>query len=76
MRYNLSIYPKQKEGIIMENNQNSVIIFQGDNGTTKVSVRFSAEDIWLTQAQIAELYESSKSNISERIKHILSNGET
>ncbi|MBQ9982131.1 MAG: hypothetical protein IJP18_06155 [Oscillospiraceae bacterium] len=60
----------------MENNQNSVIIFQGDNGTTKVSVRFSAEDIWLTQAQIAELYESSKSNISERIKHILSNGET
>lgn len=42
---------------------------------TRVSVRFSDEDIWLTQAQIAEIYQSSKSNISEHIKHILEDGE-
>lgn len=35
----------------------------------------SDEDIWLIQAQIVNLYESSKSNISEHIKHILADGE-
>lgn len=56
-------------------NENNVIIYQDENNVTRVSVRFSDEDIWLTQAQIAEIYQSSKSNISEHIKHILEDGE-
>lgn len=56
-------------------NDNNVVIYQDENGITKVSVRFSDEDIWLTQAQITELYQTSKSNISEHIKHILEDGE-
>lgn len=56
-------------------NENSVIIYQDENNVTRVSVRFSDEDIWLTQTQLAEIYQSSKSNISEHIKHILEDGE-
>ena len=56
-------------------NDNNVVIYQDDNGITKVSVRFSEEDLWLTQAQITELYQTSKSNISEHIKNILTDGE-
>ena len=52
-----------------------MFIYQDDNGITKVSVRFSEEDLWLTQAQITELYQTSKSNISEHIKNILADGE-
>ena len=59
----------------MENNQNNVIIYHDDNGTTKVSVRFSDEDIWLTQAQIAELYDTTQQNISQHIESIYSDGE-
>ena len=56
-------------------NENNVIIYQDENNVTRVSVRFSDEDIWLTQTQLAEIYQSSKSNISEHIKHILEDGE-
>ncbi|MDE6025624.1 MAG: hypothetical protein K2G45_09230 [Lachnospiraceae bacterium] len=38
-------------------NENNVIIYQAENNITRVSVRFSDEDIWLTQGQIAELYD-------------------
>ena len=55
--------------------ENNVVIYQDDNGITKVSVRFYDEDLWLTQAQITELYQTSKSNISEHIKNILADGE-
>lgn len=55
--------------------ENEVIIYQNQDGITNVSVRFSDEDLWLTQAQITELYQTSKSNISEHIKNILSDGE-
>ena len=35
-------------------NDNNVMIYQDENGITKVSVRFSDEDIWVTQQQLAE----------------------
>ena len=35
-----------------------------------VNIHFSDEDVWLLQAQLVEIYQSSKSNISEHIKHI------
>ena len=55
--------------------ENNVVIYQDDNGITKVSVCFSDEDLWLTQVQITELYQTSKSNISEHLKNILADGE-
>ena len=40
-----------------------------------VNTRFADEDVWLTQAQLVEIYQSSKSNISEHIKHIFEDKE-
>jgi len=37
--------------------ENKIILYQDDNGITKVSVRFAEEDLWLTQKQIAEIIE-------------------
>ena len=57
------------------NKDNNVLIYQDENGITRVSVLFSDEDIWLTQDQIAELYDTTQPNISQHITSILSDGE-
>ena len=62
-----------KEGALMNNN--NVMIYQDENGVTKVSVRFSDEDIWLTQKQIAEIYDTTQQNISQHIDGIYKDGE-
>lgn len=54
---------------------NNVIIYQDDNGITKVSVRFSNDDIWLTKNQIAELYDTSRQNIQQHIESIYKDKE-
>lgn len=55
--------------------ENKIILYQDDNEITRVSVRFADEDLWLTQAQLVEIYQTSKSNVSEHIKHIFEDGE-
>ena len=55
--------------------KNEIILYQTDNLTAKVEVRVEDETIWLTQAQIVTLFDSSKANISEHIKHIFQTGE-
>lgn len=52
-----------------------IIIYQSEEGQPKIDVRLENENVWLTQAQLVELYQSSKSNISEHIKHIFEEGE-
>lgn len=52
-----------------------MLIYQDENGITKVSVRFDEDDIWLTQNQIAELYNTTKQNISFHINNIFNDGE-
>jgi len=47
-----------------------IIIYQTPDGVTNLDVRLADETIWLTQAQMIELFDSSKANISEHIKHI------
>ena len=49
---------------------NGIIIYQDENGVTKVNVRFSDEDVWLTQNQLAEIYDTTQENISMHIKNI------
>ena len=44
----------------MQKNENNIIIYQDENGITKVNVRFVDEDIWLTQNQIAEIYKTTQ----------------
>ena len=58
-------------------NDNNVMIYQDENGITKVSVRFSDEDIWVTQQQqqLAEVYDTTQQNISQHIDGIYKEGE-
>ena len=55
--------------------ENEILIYQTEDGHTKIDVKFEDETVWLTQAQLCELYQTSKSNISEHIKHIFEEGE-
>ncbi|MBQ0166250.1 MAG: virulence RhuM family protein [Treponema sp.] len=60
----------------MENqNTGDIVIYQSKDGLTKIDVKFEDETVWLTQAQLVDLYQTSKSNISEHIKHIFEEGE-
>ena len=52
-----------------------IILYQTEDGVTRIDVRFEDESVWLTQAQLCDLYQTSKSNISEHIKHIFEEGE-
>ena len=58
-----------------KNGQGEIIVYQAADGLTRVDVRFEGDTVWLTQAQLVDLYHSSKANISEHIKHILEEGE-
>ena len=58
----------------MEEN-NKILIYTDNSGLTKIDVRMTDDTLWLTQAQMSELYQTSKSNVSEHIKHIFEEGE-
>ena len=58
----------------MEEN-NKILIYTDNGGLTKIDVKLEEDPLWLTQAQMCELYHTSKSNVSEHIKHIFEEGE-
>lgn len=55
--------------------ENKIILYKDDDGKVSVSTRFADEDVWLTQAQLAEIYQTTKQNVSQHIDNILSDGE-
>ncbi len=55
--------------------QGEIVIYRADDGNAKIDVRFVDETVWLTQAQLCELYQTSKANISEHIKNIFEEKE-
>ncbi len=57
------------------NEHGEIILYQTEDGGTKIDVRFENETVWLTQQQMAELFQSSRSNIVEHIQHIYEEGE-
>jgi hypothetical protein len=52
-----------------------VIIYQREDGAPALEVRVEGETVWATQAQLVDLFQSSKSNISEHIKNVFEEGE-
>ena len=59
-----------------ENNQHGeVIVYQSSDGLTRVDVRFQDETVWLTQQQMADLFQTSRTNVVEHIQHIYEEGE-
>ncbi len=61
----------------MDNNEidNKIVIYQTEDGRTQLDVKLENETVWLTQAQLVQLFGSSKANVSEHIKHIYEDGE-
>ena len=58
-----------------DQNNNEILIYQTENGVTKIDVTFRDETVWLTQQQMAELFQTSRTNVVEHIKHIYEEGE-
>ena len=59
----------------MNNGNSKIILYQTEDGRTRIQCRFDAETIWLTQAQIAELFEVTVPNINLHLKAIYADGE-
>ena len=59
----------------MEEKYGEILIYKTEDGLTNINVKMQDETVWLTQQQLVELYQSSKSNVSEHIKHIFEEGE-
>lgn len=55
--------------------QSEIIIYQSDDGLTKIQTRLEEETVWLTQAQMAELFQKGRSTITEHINNIFKEGE-
>lgn len=51
------------------------VLYQDDNGVTNVNVRFDGEDVWLSQQQIAMLFDTTQQNVSQHIGFIVEEGE-
>ena len=61
--------------IMPKENKSEIVIFKTSDEKVSIDVRFEGETVWLTQAQLVDLYGSSKANVSEHIKHIFEEGE-
>lgn len=59
----------------LPNTTGNILIYQNEKGDTKIDVFFVDGDIWMTQKALTELYQVSKSSISEHIKNIFEDGE-
>lgn len=58
----------------MEEN-NKILIYTDNDGLTKIDVKLEEDTLWLTQAQMCDLYQTSRTNVVEHIKHIYEEGE-
>ena len=54
----------------MDNLNGDIIIYQTDDGLTKIDVKIQNETVWLSQQQMAELFGTSRTNIIEHINNI------
>lgn len=54
---------------------NRILIYTGQDGLIKIDVKLEEDTLWLTQAQMCELYQTSRTNVVEHIKHIYEEGE-
>jgi len=60
---------------IMNQNDNKILIYTSDDGQVKIEVRLEDENVWLTQNAMAELFDTTKQNISLHIKNIFEENE-
>ena len=61
--------------IVHQSSGGEFLLYQTADGQTRIQCRFQGETIWLTQQQMADLFQTSKQNISQHIKAIYESGE-
>ena len=54
---------------------NQIIIYQTEDGQTQVDVRMENETVWLTQAQMVELFQTTKQNVSLHVGNVFKDGQ-
>lgn len=59
----------------MENFNGDIIIYQTEDGLTKIDVKVENETVWLSQQQMAEIFSTSRTNIVEHINNIYAEEE-
>ena len=58
-----------------DNPNGEMVVYVGDDGKPQINIRFQCKKIWLTQAQLASLFDISRPNITMHIKNIFDEGE-
>lgn len=56
-------------------NNSEILLYQTEDGQTKIDVRLEDETVWLSQKQMVELFQTTKQNISLHIRNIFKEGE-
>jgi len=59
----------------MDPKQSEILIYQTEDGVTKIDVHIDQETVWLSQSQMMELFQTSKQNISLHIGNVFKEGE-
>ena len=59
----------------MAEDNNEIIIYQSEDGETRIDVKFTGETVWLSQQQMAELYQTTRPNIVQHIRNIYADRE-
>ena len=59
----------------MSESENKLVLYKDENGKVSVNVRFADEDVWLTQKQLAEIYDTTQQNIAQHIANIYNDEE-
>ena len=58
-----------------QNKNNQIIIYNTEGGETKIEVRMKDETVWLSQKQMAELFDKDRKTITEHIQNVFREGE-
>lgn len=58
------------QGLLTYNGDEAIVVYQSEDNTLRLDVQMAQETVWLTQQQMAELFQSSRTNIVEHIRHI------
>ena len=66
---------KEEQKGELKNVDSQIILYQAEDGTTKIEVRLENETVWLSQQQLTQLYQTSRTNVVEHIKHIFEEEE-
>ena len=58
-----------------EEQKGEILIYQSEEGSTKIQIRLENENVWLTQKMMAELFQTTPQNITLHLKNIFDEGE-